>query len=238
MSRADAMTIDWSTLALQAVNFLVLAWLLRRFLYDPVLAVIDRRRGEVQAARDAAASAERRAGDAESEWRRRHDGLEAERRDLLRGAETEAAARAEAIAAEARANAESLLAAARAQVARERREAARALGGHAAGVAATLAGRLLEQVAPTIGAAPFLEMAAARLDGRRPLAVETWPPLSAAERESWRTRLGDVAFADAPGLVAGARLILPSAVVEASWAAALAAARSEMAEGDDHAESG
>ncbi|MEO0035300.1 MAG: synthase, partial [Pseudomonadota bacterium] len=39
------MSLDWSSLALQTVNFLVLVWLLQRFLYRPVLAAIDRRRG-------------------------------------------------------------------------------------------------------------------------------------------------------------------------------------------------
>ena len=38
------MALDWSTLALEAVNFLILVWLLQRFLYHPVLAAIDRRR--------------------------------------------------------------------------------------------------------------------------------------------------------------------------------------------------
>jgi F-type H+-transporting ATPase subunit b len=37
------MLIDWFTIAAQAVNFLVLVWLLKRFLYKPVLAAIDER---------------------------------------------------------------------------------------------------------------------------------------------------------------------------------------------------
>ena len=43
------MALDWSTLALEAVNFLILVWLLQRFLYRPVLAAIDRRRGRPNA---------------------------------------------------------------------------------------------------------------------------------------------------------------------------------------------
>jgi F-type H+-transporting ATPase subunit b len=35
--------IDWFTVAAQGVNFLVLVWLLKRFLYKPVLAAIDER---------------------------------------------------------------------------------------------------------------------------------------------------------------------------------------------------
>jgi F-type H+-transporting ATPase subunit b len=37
------MLIDWFTVAAQAINFLVLVWLLKRFLYKPVLAAIDAR---------------------------------------------------------------------------------------------------------------------------------------------------------------------------------------------------
>ena len=37
------MLIDWFTVGAQAVNFLVLVWLLRRFLYRPILKAIDAR---------------------------------------------------------------------------------------------------------------------------------------------------------------------------------------------------
>ncbi len=37
------MLIDWFTVAAQVVNFLVLVWLLKRFLYKPVLTAIDER---------------------------------------------------------------------------------------------------------------------------------------------------------------------------------------------------
>lgn len=37
------MLIDWFTVAAQAVNFLILVWLLKRFLYKPILNAIDAR---------------------------------------------------------------------------------------------------------------------------------------------------------------------------------------------------
>jgi F-type H+-transporting ATPase subunit b len=37
------MLIDWFTVAAQAVNFLILVWLMKRFLYKPVLNAIDER---------------------------------------------------------------------------------------------------------------------------------------------------------------------------------------------------
>ena len=38
------MEFDWTTFVLEALNFLVLVWLLKRFFYQPVLAEIEARR--------------------------------------------------------------------------------------------------------------------------------------------------------------------------------------------------
>lgn len=43
------MLIDWFTVGAQAVNFLVLVWLLRRFLYEPILDAIDAREARIAA---------------------------------------------------------------------------------------------------------------------------------------------------------------------------------------------
>jgi F-type H+-transporting ATPase subunit b len=39
---------DWTTFALEIINFLILVWILKRFLYRPVLDVIARRRAGVE----------------------------------------------------------------------------------------------------------------------------------------------------------------------------------------------
>lgn len=41
------MQLDWTTFALEVINFLVLVWILQRFLYRPVTAVIARREAEI-----------------------------------------------------------------------------------------------------------------------------------------------------------------------------------------------
>lgn len=41
------MNLDWSTFILEIVNFLILVWILKRFLYKPILDVIARRRAGV-----------------------------------------------------------------------------------------------------------------------------------------------------------------------------------------------
>lgn len=42
------MELDWSTFLLEIVNVLVLVWLLKRFLYRPVMTVIEERRAAVE----------------------------------------------------------------------------------------------------------------------------------------------------------------------------------------------
>jgi len=42
------MELNWSTFALEIINFLVLVWILKRFLYKPVLEVIARRRAGIE----------------------------------------------------------------------------------------------------------------------------------------------------------------------------------------------
>jgi F-type H+-transporting ATPase subunit b len=41
--------IDWSTILLEIINFLVLVWILKRFLYKPVLDIIAKRRAGIEA---------------------------------------------------------------------------------------------------------------------------------------------------------------------------------------------
>jgi F-type H+-transporting ATPase subunit b len=60
------MLIDWFTVGAQAVNFIILVWLLKRFLYKPILNAIDAR--EKRIATELAA-----AGDREAQARKSHD---------------------------------------------------------------------------------------------------------------------------------------------------------------------
>jgi F-type H+-transporting ATPase subunit b len=50
------MLIDWFTVAAQALNFLILIWLLKRFLYKPILSAIDAREKRIELELAAAAA--------------------------------------------------------------------------------------------------------------------------------------------------------------------------------------
>lgn len=80
------MLIDWFTVVAQIVNFLVLVWLMRRFLYGPILAAIDAREARIAAE---IADAERRQAEATSEreaFERKNAEFDEQRDDMVRAA--------------------------------------------------------------------------------------------------------------------------------------------------------
>lgn len=84
------MLIDWFTVLAQALNFLILVWLLKRFLYKPVLAAIDAREKNIAAKLGDAAALETKAQAEREDLRQRSEALNRERGDLLRKATDEA----------------------------------------------------------------------------------------------------------------------------------------------------
>lgn len=63
------MSIDWITVIAQVANFLVLVWLLKRFLYRPILNGIDAREAEIANRMSAATRAGEKAEAAEAQYR-------------------------------------------------------------------------------------------------------------------------------------------------------------------------
>jgi F-type H+-transporting ATPase subunit b len=80
------MLIDWFTVGAQAVNFLILVWLMKRFLYQPVLAAIDAREKKIAAELQRAADAKTRAEKEREDLRVRTEALQGQHEELLRAA--------------------------------------------------------------------------------------------------------------------------------------------------------
>jgi len=99
------MQIDWITVSAQIVNFLVLVWLLKRFLYRPVLDAMDRRERRVAERLEQAHARERQAAEAAEEHERRQRELARERDDILAAARREAEDEKKQLLEEARAQA-------------------------------------------------------------------------------------------------------------------------------------
>src|ERR1700691_3995140 len=84
------MLIDWFTVIAQAGNFLILVWLLKHFLYKPVLAAIDAREAKIAATLKEADAKKAEAQVERDNFKTQNDVLEANRAELLRKAADEA----------------------------------------------------------------------------------------------------------------------------------------------------
>lgn len=78
------MSIDWITVLAQIANFLVLLWLLKRFLYKPILDGIDAREKEITRRMELAAKSQQEAKKAESRYVKQRAQLLSEQEALLK----------------------------------------------------------------------------------------------------------------------------------------------------------
>lgn len=244
------MRFDWWTLALQTVNFAILVWLLHRFLYAPVLRVIDARKAEVQRQNDDARAAAEQAAARLAAIEAERSALADERRKTLESAAAQAQEAVAARRAQAERDAQALAETTRQALATERTRALEEARRLALDLGAAFARRLLADIPAPLRAEAWLdrieqhlgtllpaqrEALERQLAGGAHLAVVTATPLPTDTAEAWRTRLrcllgSDVAvdFAVDAGLIAGAELHFPTAILRLSWRSALEAVRAEV----------
>lgn len=250
------MNFDWSTFLFQTANFGILVWLLHRFLYKPVLAMVDARQQEIrQTLADAQASRQT----AKTELA----ALEAQRVEIAK--EREAALAAAADEAEtaaktrmARAEQESiaLMDHARKTLSEERDKALADATDLAGNLAVSIAGHLVAEAPLEARISFWLDRLARDLEARparereelahelapdRPLRILTPQALSAEESAPWRERFAGIfgvataiVFETDATLAAGAELHFPHAVLRFSWKSELDRVRTEIQSHADH----
>jgi F-type H+-transporting ATPase subunit b len=151
MAFFEAFGVDVFKLGFQIVNFLILLFLLNRFLFKPVLRRIDERNNQLSKGLEDAAAAAR---DRELARAEREEALAEARKEsealVARAAKTAEATSAE-ILATARASAEQLTAKAREEIAAEKERALAEIRGEVADLALDAAGKLVgaEMDSPT-----------------------------------------------------------------------------------------
>lgn len=102
------MLIDWFTVGAQILNFLVLVYLLKRFLYKPIIRAMDEREKKIAARLE---EADRKRQDAEQEvasYRDKNRELDDKREEILNEAKEEAENRKRELVSAARTEAEKL----------------------------------------------------------------------------------------------------------------------------------
>jgi F-type H+-transporting ATPase subunit b len=251
------MQIDWWTLALQAVNFLVLVWLLWRFLYRPVKEVIEKRKQLAEHAFAEAAEKGTEADAARKRFEQDRAALAQERQDMLKKMHEELEAERRKVTEQAKREADELLDSARKTIEEERKAALTDVRGQVAELAADLASDLLRKAGAKGSSDVFLEHLETQLndlpadererlqkdlapDGAS-LTVVTASPLTAEERDRWADRLGaclgqrdKTDFTTDPNILGGVEIRFPHAVIRSSWADQLRKAK-ELLRSDEAA---
>ncbi len=228
------MKIDWWTLAIEAVNVAILVWLLGRFFWRPVAAMIAQRR--TAAAQELAdATAKRAEADkAMEQIASTRAGLAKERETILAAAASDADKERAAILGKTAKEIEALRAAAEADIAKEKEAAASAWLDHAGTLAVEIAARLLTRLEGGALREAFLdslvrEVTALTEPQRQGLAsckldLVSATPLTADEQGRCQARLADVlcappqlAFQTDARLIAGLALHGSNLVVTNDW---------------------
>jgi F-type H+-transporting ATPase subunit b len=96
------MQIDWLTVIAQIVNFLILVWLLKRFLYQPVINAMDRREQRIAERLQQAEQREQQAAETTQDYQSRIAALEQDKEKLIATAKAEAEAERHELLVEAR----------------------------------------------------------------------------------------------------------------------------------------
>ncbi|CDH45471.1 MAG: F0F1 ATP synthase subunit B [Candidatus Competibacteraceae bacterium] len=96
------MLIDWFTVGAQVLNFLILVWLMKHFLYQPILDAIDTREQRIATELANAAAKDTQAQQERDEFQRKNAEFDQQRGALLKQATDEAQAERERLLDEAR----------------------------------------------------------------------------------------------------------------------------------------
>jgi F-type H+-transporting ATPase subunit b len=102
------MLIDWFTVGAQLLNFLILVWLLKRFLYKPILDAVDAREKRIAAELADAAAKQAAAGKERDDFQDKSRALDLQRSAMLAQAADDAKTERERLLAQARKEADGL----------------------------------------------------------------------------------------------------------------------------------
>jgi F-type H+-transporting ATPase subunit b len=159
------MLIDWFTVAAQGLNFVILAWLMKRFLYQPILDAIDAREKRIKTELASAARKQTEAQQARDDFQKKSDDFEQQRAALLKQAHVDADAERQKLMDAARRDSEALTTQRQEAVASEARTLLQALRQRTQTEVFTIARQALADLAGASLEASACELFIKRLQG-------------------------------------------------------------------------
>lgn len=234
------MTIDWWTLGFQAINVVILIWLLQRFFWRPVAAMIEQRRGMTEKALADAKATGAKATAALADIAATRAGFAKEHDGILAAAHAEAETARKATLESAATEAAANTAAAQAARAAEHDATEAAWSDRASKLAFQIAGRLAARLQGTAVDTAFLDwlllsIRALPAPARQAASAEAGEieavsagPLAPDEQERYRKLIAEafgatpqLTFKADPALIAGIELHGPHFALSNSWRADL-----------------
>jgi F-type H+-transporting ATPase subunit b len=231
--------LDWTTFVLEIINFLVLVWILQRFLYRPVMNVVAQRRTAISQSLQEAQATQQQATELKAQYENRltdwqkereaarkqlGDEIEAERQKLMAQLQTELAEQRRKEQVLAARRDENLLREARQQAQLLSEQFAAKLLSRVAGPA--VEGRLLEMLLEDLAGLPEerrKNLAAAVRGNRAPVQVISAFPLDDAQRQAlnaaMQKTLGTTIsceFREDPAVVAGVSIHIGAHYLQAN----------------------
>ena len=145
MKTLEFISIDAWTIIFQICNLLILLFLVRKFLWKRVMAVLEARQKEIDGIYEAAGEDRREAAEMKADYTARMGNAREEADRLVRNAVDTAHNRGDAIVKEAQAEAAHIKQKAERDIDQEKRKAYSELMGEISGMAADIAGRMVER---------------------------------------------------------------------------------------------
>ena len=143
------MLIDWFTVGAQALNFVILVWLMKRFLYKPIRHAIDEREKRIAAELADADAKKVQAKTERDEFHHKNEELDQQRATLLSQATDEAKAERQRLLEEAREAAEVLSAKRQETLRNEAHDLSQAIGRQTREEVFAIARKVLTDLAAT-----------------------------------------------------------------------------------------
>ena len=119
--------IKWELLILQTIAFLVLLWFLKKFVYPPLVAMLDKREAQIEESTRAAVEASKRAAESQEKVDKLLAEARSEAREIVATAKSEAGAMLTDAEAKGKQQAENIVAQAQDSIAKEVLAAKKAL---------------------------------------------------------------------------------------------------------------
>lgn len=123
----ESLGIDWKMLVLQSIAFLLLLWLLSKYVYPVLNSMIDKREADLEASQNAAKEAQEEAAKAEANIKKLMQGAQKEASEIVATAKAEASTMLAATEEKAKASADRIVASAQESIAKDVLAAKKAL---------------------------------------------------------------------------------------------------------------